>query len=69
MIMYASGHEMTAARTIIIKNSLANNKMIPAKDEPNTLRIPISFLRFSILKETKPNTPSNTMIPARTVAV
>jgi hypothetical protein len=50
------GHEIEAANRIIIKNSLTNNAMIPATDDPSTFRMPISFLRFSILKETSPNT-------------
>ena len=38
-------------------------------DEPNTFLMPISFVRFCTLSETKPITPSNTITKARTVAV
>ena len=37
---------------------LLNITIISSVVEPNTLRIPISFFRYSLLNTTKPNTPT-----------
>ena len=38
--------------------SLLNITIISSVVEPNTLRIPISFFRYSLSNTTKPNTPT-----------
>lgn len=43
--------------TIHLVNSFDSIKTIPETDALNTLRIPISFVRHSDIKEAKPNNP------------
>ena len=54
---HAIGVAMTIAMNTKRIKSLDNKPTIPVMLEPNTLRTPISFLRWSAVKADKPNNP------------
>src|SRR4030095_13695373 len=54
---HANGDAINNAARIIFKKSFDKRVMMVPKEAPNTLRILISFIRFTAAKVTRPNNP------------
>ena len=61
MSNHATGKAIKPAIITSFKKSFESNETMPDTDEPNTFRMPISFVRCSIVRIEMPNKPIQVM--------
>ena len=65
MANHANGNAINDDSITSFKNSADNIFIIPVTEAPNTLRMPISLMRFSIVKDASPARPMQQIKIAR----
>ena len=67
MVNHAIGTAITVATATNFAKLFANKIVTDVTEAPNTLRMPISFVRCAVANITKPNKPRHAIINASTV--
>src|SRR5215471_13954662 len=64
-----SGMAITSAMVTSAKKYFRNSRLMFGAEAPNTFRMPTSFVRFAMKKETNPNKPRQEMKMARKATI